>query len=635
MRRSLTSTAALAWPRRNRFVESLYLPKPDYCLARRMESIAQPNPRKYDVGLLAIIALVPLVYVATRLTLSFSRGFDITDEAFYVLHFKYWDTFGGNLSYFGAYLSPLYSVLGSDILLMRVAGAVLIALSLFALAYQTTVFVNPCAPRSNRLFAGAIAATFSCGFYVQFSTLVTPSYNLLNLCFIAGSTTCAATLAKGMSKSLLNPIYLAYGALVGMMVFNKATSALACVLVHCIFFFSVSFRQGIRTAAWSAAAVVLGISVNYAYFEWRLGHPLYLAILNDLALAQKLGPIGLPNTWHSLLKENFALLFSGGAYPATAIALAWCALAIIGCVKPIRTLTFVGGLGIYGAGLWLAMKSDAPVSLLNHLYVSVAGLCLVLVASDRFGLKRLDTGQTRVRSTAAAAVVLALPVCFGIGSGNGIVPMAIAALPLVATGLTALSCAQVRVPQFLATVGVAAIATIAVLMSHFSTRWYSSHNTYRLDSSLSGQVVSYRVDGGHLHLSDKQVTFFSKFRKQLADHGFTPGSALLDLTGRSPGLVLVADAMPLGEAWLLGGYSGSSAYVSSVLADIPLEKLNGAWLLTSDNQASRIEWRSILTERFSGKFPFVRVASIVSTDGERIDLWRPALFSRDGATTVR
>lgn len=58
--------------------------------------------------------------------------------------------------------------------------------------------------------------------------------------------------------------------------------------------------------------------------------------------------------------------------------------------------------------------------------------------------------------------------------------------------------------------------------------------------------------------------------------GFTQGSPMIDLTGRSPGLIYALMADSVGLAWVIGGYPGSNQLVIDGLRQVPCGQLAAA-----------------------------------------------------------
>lgn len=72
---------------------------------------------------------------------------------------------------------------------------------------------------------------------------------------------------------------------------------------------------------------------------------------------------------------------------------------------------------------------------------------------------------------------------------------------------------------------------------------------------------------------------YSKMSTVVLDSGFKPGEGLIDLTGQSPAVSFLIGAKPLGDSWLLGGYSGSNEFAIKKLMPLSCKEKISSYLL--------------------------------------------------------
>jgi hypothetical protein len=163
--------------------------------------------------------------------------------------------------------------------------------------------------------------------------------------------------------------------------------------------------------------------------------------------------------------------------------------------------------------------------------------------------------------------------------------------------------------------------------------------TYRQLSALGDQAVPMRLGAAADTLlvdATTRETLQSVIGAARAV-GLAPGEAILDFTGDGPGLVYALAGRPLGTAWLLGGYPGSQAAATRLVARLPLQALRDAWLLSSDDNPRAIRgWRRLLEVRL-GPGSHERVDTIAirapypwgKNAPERISvqIWKPVVSS--------
>jgi hypothetical protein len=163
---------------------------------------------------------------------------------------------------------------------------------------------------------------------------------------------------------------------------------------------------------------------------------------------------------------------------------------------------------------------------------------------------------------------------------------------------------------------------------------FDPQHAYRLRTALVDQTVP-----AHVGLANSRLLVDSSTRDVLIAinaagraAGFTPHQQVLDLTGDGPGLIYALGGRPLGVAWLSGGYSGSEIAATRLIARLPLEALQRAWLLTSSTNPRRIVgWQRVLDGRLgAGSHEWVATVRVQSY-GRRanapepadVDIWRP------------
>ena len=62
-------------------------------------------------------------------------------------------------------------------------------------------------------------------------------------------------------------------------------------------------------------------------------------------------------------------------------------------------------------------------------------------------------------------------------------------------------------------------------------------------------------------------------------NNFKDGQLILDMTGRSPGLIYAIKGKPLLSPWVIGGYSKSNKYLEYLLSKEKCKNLKNAWIL--------------------------------------------------------
>jgi hypothetical protein len=216
--------------------------------------------------------IILLVQVALYIWMA-PRGFEFTDESYYLHNFLHWREFTGTVTFFGAYFEWPFRAMGTSIagirilslLLVLACGAVLMHQVLrFSLREQfaQTEARGESVPHVWWYLVSPMASAML--YFGYFTTLRAPSYNLLSLCTMALATACLLrTLEQQEGGRASRVAPLLYGAALGACFLSKATTSLLLVLAHGLFFFAVN-----RVWAWKRLLeifflILVGFAVNF------------------------------------------------------------------------------------------------------------------------------------------------------------------------------------------------------------------------------------------------------------------------------------------------------------------------------------------------------------------------------------
>jgi hypothetical protein len=128
--------------------------------------------------------------------------------------------------------------------------------------------------------------------------------------------------------------------------------------------------------------------------------------------------------------------------------------------------------------------------------------------------------------------------------------------------------------------------------------------TYRLQHALGqqGQRVELGAARATVYVDAPTARSVQTLLAAAQGAGWRAGDTVVDFTGDGPGLVFVLGGRPLGLAWLLGGYPGSTAVAAQLLHTAAPDRLREAWILSSTNNPRRIEgWQALLDARLAGR----------------------------------
>jgi hypothetical protein len=551
-----------------------------------------------ELGWHAMLLMVMLLLVQAGLYVWMApRGFDFTDESYYFLNYLYWHDLIGTIpvTFFGAYFELPFRMLGQSVPAIRIVSLLLLfTCSAFFTSKTLGYFSRYAGSTKGTPWAFVVVGMATSLFYFGSpgSTARAPSYNLLTLC--------SMLVATGLLLRLLEPrtsiansrlIIFCYGLAIGACGLSKATSGVMLLVFHALFFVVANRDWRVRHLLELLALSIAGVSLNFVMLQYL--HPQWLEMLyEDVKLLTTVDP--------SYDLFNWVNKFRGEVSTVVPIILAWAlgigvtvAVLVRWVVPSHRTalsalvVTLIGGcvLGlIWGPTQWWLPGIGLGVTLLW----TVEGLSRKpprLVRSD-------------LTDFALMALLLALPVAFSFGTNNSLPKHSqmAAVFAITALFLRLLRLAHLGIlaaPTLITCLAALCLPTLVAQLRAVTDVNY----TDRQLSALGDQTMPVSLDADkNILLVDSQTRedLQSLIRNARAV-GLAPGQTILDFTGDGPGLIYALRGRPLGVAWLPGGYPGSQAIAAHIVEKLPLQALQSAWLLSSDNNPRAIRgWQQLL-----------------------------------------
>jgi hypothetical protein len=132
--------------------------------------------------------------------------------------------------------------------------------------------------------------------------------------------------------------------------------------------------------------------------------------------------------------------------------------------------------------------------------------------------------------------------------------------------------------------------SLGILLAVFSNTHHIYRDHYRLPEPVDQQTTPVVFLGGDTRRVDAPTALYINQLKTTAlASGWQRGTALVDLTGATPGALLVLDAKLVGNPWLIGGRPGSDAHAKAYLDMLGHAELKRAWVLTAPNGKRSID----------------------------------------------
>ena len=325
--------------------------------------------------------------------------------------------------------------------------------------------------------------------------------------------------------------------------------------------------------------------------------------------------------WTSFERNGFWTILTVQAFLA--------ALTLRG--RAVAFITFITLLIAIVFGIVIADTS------LVKLPLSAKGMWLAAVGlGTAFGCLLSASGVFRAeldaRKLAFLLIVLFLPFVYAFGTSNllwEMLPYASIFWIVASVLVVGRCCTRSEAMNILAVLSTAVVGTTALLVA------IGVEHPHR-QPALRAQHSAVIVGEGILNLHETSAEYIRVLRNAVASIGFTPGTPVIDLTGRHPGTVFTLNASAPGLPWLLSGYIGSTTFAMAGLELASCGVLARSWLLFSSTDQIRMWFPDVILSRFGFNIQrdYVEVARATPPTGfgEQM-LLRPAM-SPERATNI-
>ncbi|WP_147307450.1 hypothetical protein [Mesorhizobium denitrificans] len=582
---------------------------------------------------MAAPSLLALVLAYGFIVWNANKGFDITDESFYLLNIFYPNRNIGAVSEFGQYLGLFSDFYPHNVPFLRIFGVAFILCvsvyySIFASRYLSSQFLI----RTLLIIAFAISTLSIFRFW-----LITPSYNTFVL---AGAMIVAASVIRSINRAGLlgEEIRIADALAIGgvLVAIGRPTSAIAVGGVAGLWIACVCpYRQTLRIGVAAVCVFILLFLLHAAFLGG--GVEPFLTRVNfakDLAATLDAGhtfgdAIGRVLT---ALRDVPGQMFST---PSLAGALVTLIVFFIGwpprlhlnekrmaqsCVAGVAALVAVTA---YSTHVVQAVSSWGNLGV--RLVLLLLGQFLFFKLAARLNGETFPKSNPEVANsspviTALALASIALVAPFG---GTGVmIGNSGTAFPLYVGSALFLAMAIIPPARWLLRVSVIYLLAFLPVLFLF----YVSMMPYRLPESMSHQTNPITLAGSDspILVDGATANWVNALRSGALEHGWSEGTPLIDMTGATPGAALVLGANAPVTPWIVGGYKGSKSFAASVLAAAGSEILKDAWILTAPTGAAKND-EAVLSEAGLDFPSGYEIAAEVTTGyrKEKQLLWKP------------
>lgn len=555
-------------------------------------------------GVYYLAALVSFVVLGWALYMC-QFGLDTTDEGYYLVSISQPYSYPTSVTQFGFIYHPLFLLMNGDVAAVRQANVLFTFLLTLALAYHflKAAFGAVNWSTAHRLMVALVLATSA--FMLFGFWLPTPNYNSLNLQGLIVAALGLILAQKQVHRpSLLGWLLIGVGGWLTFM--TKPPTAVVLAMLAALYLV-VAGKFNIRLLLLSAAVALLLLLVSavaidgsiIGFVERMKGGMADASLMGSghgVSDMVRIDRISIESkTRHILLFGTLVVcLFAYWAQVRSNI-LNHCATGFFVCLLLFSIYVIVSGRSVglnvsYYPGIWSWIS-----------FFSCAGLGVLFYG------KRLFSTLNR-QEWALVVLLLMLPYAYAFGTNNNYWSVSVhAAVFWVLAGLALLSpyARHLKKPIIVLHLAVVAQLITVLLVGNSMAQPYRGFQPLIKNET----ELTFGSRDSSLLLAKNQAYYLEQAKALSATAGFAKNSPMIDLTGRSPGVLYVMGADNIGRAWMIGGYPGSDALADASLMNIPCARLAEAWLLVE--KAGKQSLSTSVLEKFGASLDDYEVAGVL------------------------
>lgn len=541
---------------------------------RRRPHAGQPTPhrRAAPAAVLVFGATAATVWIGAAV-LTAGHGFDITDEGLYLLSYRWWDsnhwTFTGAQYLYG----PVFSAMDHNIAGLRLFRLVTVVATHLVFGWSWMAWLRlrrPAASASRLWEAAGVAVLVAAGGAVYGWLPLSPGYNDVVLLGALLATSAVLRIAADADRGRPVPAWVpaAWGLVAVLMLLTKWTSALVLGLTAAgalVTLIPRRRRELGRVAVCAAAGMAAGGAAMHVFVV-----PLTTAVPPLLAVNRLLAEHSMPPATLLAMYWTTTVALLDTALRLHVLLLLAGAVAVLARGALARRLAWV--LGAAGAAVsgWRALDQGGlgggtPNVQIYPVTLAAAVLLVLVVAAGTLAVDRLrrlrdcggiaagpvagsSLGRALARDGHLLGLLLALPMAQALGTGNTLYKVAVngfaawtAVMIAVLTGIETAPGLARRLTAAVTAAAVAAVTCVAI-----GGLW---HHPYRTAARAHTTEPVPGVPAlASLRLDPRSAQRYARLRATLAPHLKPAGRAVIAFD-KMPGIVLLLDGRPVGEAW--------------------------------------------------------------------------------------
>ena len=530
-----------------------------------MESLAgRSTLRRQTVLLLGVIVVAGGLAAWWILTAgrAANEGFDITDEGYYLLSYRWWDQNPLALTGVQYLYGPIFEWLGYDVVRLRFFRLLTVVVVHLLFGYSFMRWLRgrrPGAPATKLWELAGMATILAAGGMCYSWLPMSPGYNDVILLGALTLVACVLWMATAVDRGTPVPFWvlMVAGLVIAMMVLAKWTSVVVIGLIVIAALIVLS-GQGLQAVARGIGFALAGMGVTalvVQLFVVRLNVAVPgIITVNRFIAETSYSPTALLHVywWTGLellgttLRQHALLLIAAavaviGRWPWLRIVAA--VLTVAGFVLSVRRVV-VDDAAIGGS----AHTSDYTVTLLAAVLVALV-TALAAVLAGRYGLTRRSAlSREKARGWVVLGLLVVLPLVQAFGTNNPLYTIGFNAFAAWAAVMIAVLTGIWAVPVVArVTVGVVTVASlVAVASISYSGMFLHPYRSVG-HAELTEPATLPPLKG--VYVQPSAARNYAALEAQLRPY-LQPTARPILAFDKMAGLVLMLQGKPVGEAWV-------------------------------------------------------------------------------------
>ena len=558
-----------------------------------------------------------LVLSLAILILFIDRGFDFTDESYYLAWTIDPTRYAASIHPFGLPQHLLYEALDRSIIAFRAAGIVALLAAGTTLGWYLGDHYDE-TKRTRRSDWMLSSALFALAYYAYWGS--TPNYNLMadvSAAMIVAGALGWLSRQRSLARTLSASLLIGVGGCLAF--FAKPTSAgimaIGVAVVSLATWRRTGSTEALRRVGIAGIACVVPL---LGVIAATTGVPGFVR-----SLETGLSVLNFGNTIGTLPAKTLKDLYYSSPLIWITVTALFCIAATCGTYppgKPPGALRFLLHVLLALNVLFLLWNVAYGIHIGAAPWVQLGIACLCLVCVQIGYVLTTASGTALVRATAGPVAVLCLlPFALAFGSAISIMPQTGMSLfaPFTASFVVAKLFAPPRGGRVVQAILFVAVPSIIL---------WSSFVPHNLAAPLYRQSVAIRVpwSADTIRVDPLSAQYITALRGVAAREGLTPDTPVVDLSGGGPGTVLALGGRAPFYPWIFQTIGQPGPLVEATWASLSPDQKSRAWIIGPIDPAFAATQAVVDIRGRSSAYR--RVADLVMpkrSGNQEIAIWRP------------